>query len=204
MIVYGTGGKDLGEKLITNEKCPHCGEYNKIHLHSIARYVHLFWIPFFPYSKKTVIICHSCDKEILKKKASPSLIDKIGLEKSSFKIPIYHFSGLIIIVLTILWFKYTAVKHKSFVENSIENIQTNDILVFKHSKNEYTFALVDSIYEEAVFFKNSNYSYNQKPSRSDYEKALIENSDFYNTDTYYYTGKQIDSLFSKGAIDIYE
>jgi len=204
MIIYGTGSKNLGEKLITNEKCPHCSEYNKIHVHGIASYVHLFWIPFFPYSKKFIAICHNCEREILKEEASPSLIDKISLEKPSFKSPIYLFSGVIIIGLAIGWFTYSSAKHKEFVSNRIENIQKNDVLVFKNSSKEYTFAIVDTTYQNEIYFRNSNYSYNQKPSREDYEKALSENSDFYNPDYYYYTDKQIDSLHNKGVLDIFE
>ncbi|HIP49057.1 MAG TPA: zinc-ribbon domain-containing protein [Lutibacter sp.] len=204
MIVYGTGSKDLGEKLITNEKCPHCGEFNKIHLHGIARYFDVFWIPIFPFKKKIIAVCHNCDTEIPKKEASPSLIDKISLEKSSFKIPIYLFSGLILIVLAIGFFQYSSSKHKSFVESRVENIQKNDILVFKHNMEDYTFAKVDSIYKGAVFFKNSNYSYNKKPSLSDYNKALIDNSDFFDSESYYYTINEIDSLHKNGVLDIFE
>lgn len=204
MIVYGTGGKELGEKLITNEKCPHCGEINKIYLHGFSRYVHLFWIPIFPYSKKTISICHNCENEIPKEQASASLLDKISLEKSSFKIPFYHFSGIILIALAVAWFKYSDAKHKEFVENRIEHVQKNDILVLKQSNKEYSFAKVDSVSENEVFFINSNYSYNQKPDFSDYEKAIIEKSDFYDAEIYYFTIFEIDSLYKSGELDIFE
>ncbi len=101
MIIYGTGSKDLGEKFIPNEKCPHCGEYNKIHVHGIARYFDVFWVPIFPFSKKIEVFCHGCENEIKKQLISTSLQNKIDLEKSSFKLPVYLFSGLIVIGLII-------------------------------------------------------------------------------------------------------
>lgn len=204
MLIYGTGSKDLGEKFISNEKCPHCGEYNKIHVHGIARYFDVFWIPIFPFRKKIIAICHSCDTEIKKNEISTSLQDKIRLEKSSFRIPIYLFTGLILIGLLIGWLEYSSIKHDDFVENRIHNIQKDDVLVFKNNSKEYSFAIIDSLYAESVFFRNSNYIYTQKPTLSEYTEILSEKSDFYDVESYFYTLEQVDSLHQVGSLDIFE
>ncbi len=204
MIVYGTGSKDLGEQFIPNETCPHCGAHNKIHIHGIARYFDVFWIPIFPFSKKVITICHSCEKEIEKKDASFSLIDKIGLEKSSFSLPIYLFSGLILIGLAIGWFQYKATQHNNFVENRIANLQKNDVLVIKENSKEYGFVVIDSTYQGNVFFKYSNYFLDQKPALSDYQEGLANKLDFINPDSFYYSVSEIDSLYNTGNLDILE
>jgi len=204
MIIYGTGSKDLGERFIPNEKCPHCGEYNKIYVHAIARYFDVFWIPIFPFRKKVTAVCHSCEKEITKEQISTSLQDKISLEKSSFKLPIYLFSGLILIGLLILLLEFNSRKHDDFVENKIHNLKKNDVLVFQMSPNVYSFGLVDTIHDGDVYFRNSNYSLNQKPSITDYEEGLEEHLDFLDSEYYFYTQSEIDSLNEIGNLDVLE
>jgi hypothetical protein len=203
-MIYGTGRKDLGKKYIPNEKCPNCDEQNKIHVYGLAKYFHVLWIPTFPYSKKIIPICDSCNTEITKKKISTSLKEKIGLEKSFFKMPISLFSGLIVIACIIAWLSYENKKHKEFVTNRINHLESKDIMTFKYSNKEYSFAIVDSVVNNIVFFRNSNYVLDQKPTVTDYKKGLREKKDFFNQETRIYYQNEIDSLNNIGELDIFE
>lgn len=204
MIIYGTGSKNLGEVKISNERCPSCNEQNNIHIHGIVKYFTFFWIPIFPYNKKIIPICHSCDVEISKKQISPSLKDKISLEKSKFSIPFHLFIGLIIIISFIGFMVYESSKHDEFVSERIHNLQIEDIIVLKSSPSEYNFIKINEVEKDTVYFNNSNYSIDSKPTKSDYTNGLIEKEDFFSKEIYYYTIKEIDSLHTIGELDIFE
>ncbi len=204
MIVYGTGGKKLGEVKILNEKCPHCEEYNNVYLHGIARYFHVFWIPIFPFNKKMLTVCHACDSEIKKKERSQSLKDKITLEKGNFKTPIYLFIGLALIVGLIGYFEFNSKKHKEFVKNRLHHLVQDDVIVVKDEAKNYSFARVENVSNDTIYFVNSNYSIDQKPTMTDYTNGITEKTDFYSDEIYYFTEKQIDSLQKLKRIDIFE
>jgi len=203
-MIYGTGGKKLGEVLITNEKCPSCEKINTVYLHGVARYFHILWIPVFPFSKKLITICHSCENEISEKERLQSLKDKVDLEKGSLKLPVFLFAGLAIIIAFIGYLQYESKKHKEFVGDRIHNLQTDDVIVFKNSSTEYTFALVDSVINDTLTFKNSNYSIDAKPTKSDYINGITKKDDFFNDELYILSQKEVDSLFTIGELDIFE
>ena len=202
-MIYGSGSKNLGEIKIDNESCPNCKE-NTIFLHGFAKYFHIFWIPIFPVYKKKITVCHSCEVEIPKKERSQSLKDKVELEKSNFKTPLYLFAGLIIILSLIAYLEFNSRKHKDFVKDRINHLEENDVIVFKQSSSEYSFAKVEEVKNDTVYFVNSNYSLNQIPSLTDYIAGLEEKEDFFSEEVYLYSQKEIVSLNSIGEIDIFE
>ena len=203
-MIYGAGDKKLGEIKINNEKCPSCNEQNSIYVHGLVKYFHIFWIPLFPVYKKYVTICHSCETEIPKKERSQSLKDKVDLEKSNFKIPLYLFIGLVVILGLVAFLEYESRQHDDFVENKIHYLESSDVMVFKQSSKEYTFAKVESVSNDTIYFMNSNYSIDGKPTTSDYVDGIEEKEDFFNEEIYLFTQKEIDSLHKIGEIDIFE
>jgi len=203
-MIYGLGSKKLGEIKISNEACPDCKELNTVFLHGSVKYFHIFWIPVFPVYKKKVTICHSCEKEMPKKKRSQSLKNKIELEKSNFKIPIYLFTGLIIILGLITFLEYNSKKHKDFVKDRIHHLKENDVIVFKQSSDEYSFAKIEEVKNDTIYFVNSNYSLNEIPSITDYIDGIEEKEDFFSEEIYLYSQKEIDSLHGLAEIDIFE
>lgn len=202
MVIYGTGGKDLGTKQLDFEKCPSCGEKGKLQLQGISRYFTLFWIPVFPYSKKIFTFCNACEKEIPKEQYSRELQTTIATEKSHFKFPLTHFAGIFIIGLFIIWGIYQSNKHDEFVMNRIENLQKDDILILKKSSSEYYFLEVVGNEDNEIYYLYSNYFLDQKPNNSDYEDGLKNQSDFMDTVVYYFTQNEIDSIYKQGDIDI--
>ena len=202
-MIYGSGSKNLGEIKINNESCPNCKE-NNIFLHGFVKYFYIFWIPIFPVYKKKITVCHSCEVEIPKKERSQSLKDKVELEKSNFKTPLYLFAGLIIILSLIAYLEFNSRKHKDFVKNRISHLEQNDVVIIKESKSEYLFAKVEKIEKDTIFLMLSNYSLNQIPSLIDYTDGITKKEDFFGEEIYLYTQQEIDSLNNIGKIDIFE
>ncbi len=203
MIVYGWNSKHLGEQKLEGATCPNC-EGNSIHAQGQAKYFHVFWIPLFPYGKKLTAHCDSCGETFSKKGMTPKMKDKLGLVKSAFKTPIYLFSGSVLIAAVVGWIFYSASKHKENVALTIQDLQPDDVLLFKGNGRNYNFAKITEHRSDTVFFVNGNYYYEGgKPSRYDYEKEVVKVQDFFDTQEYFLTQKEIDSLYaSEEIVDI--
>jgi len=63
MIIFGTRGKVIAGEPVRDIICQHCG--SKAHISfGVLRYFHLYWIPTFPYAKKTGLECVHCKQTI--------------------------------------------------------------------------------------------------------------------------------------------
>lgn len=202
MIIYGTGGSELGAKELDHETCPSCGEKGQLVIEGISKYFSLFWIPVFPYSKKIFTSCVACQKEIPKEQYSRELQTRISTEKSNFKFPLTNFAGIFIIGLIVTWAIYQSKQHDDFVENRIENLEPGDILTLKESSSEYYFLVVEERLDDIIFFKYSNYFLDQKPAMSDYSDGLRNNEDFLDTTSYMFVQEELDSIYATGDLDI--
>ncbi|SNR17419.1 zinc ribbon domain-containing protein [Tenacibaculum jejuense] len=92
-ILFGTRSSKLKEKEI-RVNCSACNQTTRHRLIGMAKYFHIFWIPFFPLAKRTQIICSSCttiNKDATKLRVTQNL-----------KRPLWHFSGLFLIGLLII------------------------------------------------------------------------------------------------------
>ncbi|MFY0604087.1 MAG: hypothetical protein JXQ93_09060 [Flavobacteriaceae bacterium] len=200
MIIYGTGAKNFGAKKLKGVKCENC-ESSKMYITGYCQYAHIFWIPLFPTSKKIFTICENCEEELPKKYIPKKTMDRIKLEKSGFKTPIYLFSGLIIITMLIFYGIYSSNKHDEEVAKNIANLESKDVLVFKNDDDTYSFGKVEKVRNDTVFLSFSNYIFEGgSPSKYDYNREKQKVSDFYDVETYYFFQKTIDSMYSVGEI----
>ena len=205
MIIYGTGTKDLGSKKIPGATCTSCESQN-VSIVGVAKYFDVFWIPMFPYSKKVYPVCTNCDLVIDKQDIDQRTENKIKLEKKTFKIPFYLFSGLMIISCIILYSMYADFEHDKEISNNISNLQIEDVVVFENDDKTYSFGKVTEIVSDTIFFSFSNYVFEgTTPTESDYFMEKMKVTDFYNNEEiYYYFQPTIDSLYNDGLIeDIY-
>ncbi|MFK7748936.1 MAG: hypothetical protein AB8B65_11130 [Kordia sp.] len=200
MIIYGTGSKKIGIQKIQGAKCQNCGA-TEMYAQGVSRYIYLFWIPMFPYKKKFITICNHC-KQVLEKKEMPQqLTDKLALEKHHFKTPFYLFSGSLLLVLFVLWGFYQSGEHNKKLMENVKNLQANDIIAFKVARKEYSFAEIDERRNDTLFIHYGNYTHNgYRPSESKMADLVVSETDFFDTEIYYFTQKQIDSLHAKGEI----
>lgn len=202
MIIYGTGSKKFGIKPLRGIKCENC-ESNQMHITGYSKYVHIFWIPLFPVSKKIFTICGNCEEELPKKHIPKRTLDRIKLEKSGFKIPFYLFSGSLIILALIFWGMYSIDAHDKEFASNMANVQPNDVLVFKNDDETYYFGEVQEVKNDTLHINFCNYIYEGgAPSEYSYNKEKNKVGDFYNRKIFYMSQKNIDSLYSAG--DIYD
>jgi zinc-ribbon family len=99
LIIFGSKGRVIGQEPVRKHTCENCGKQGDSVMVVTARYFHIYWIPFFPIGKQTVCVCGNCKALKEQNEMSNALTERIQDIKNSVKIPVYHWSGLIIIGL---------------------------------------------------------------------------------------------------------
>ncbi|PKV49895.1 zinc ribbon family protein [Aquimarina sp. MAR_2010_214] len=100
MIIFGTGSSTIQPKKLEGGNCPYCNTENNMWIQGYKKYVHVFWIPFFPIGKKVYSVCGHCKGAFEKNEIqSQELIQSFEYSKNNdIKTPWYHFIGLAILL----------------------------------------------------------------------------------------------------------
>ena len=101
-ILFGLREKEI--KVPQNQKqiCPNCGEQSVLFFFFI-KYVHIFWVPAFPYGKHIVSHCEKCESTFENKYIPEPLQMELDLLRPLFKTPIYIFSATFLIIALLLY-----------------------------------------------------------------------------------------------------
>ncbi len=197
MIFYGSKGTHLHSEQVSGIKCSHC-EQQTIHNISIyGRYAHVYWIPFFPLGKKGVSECNHCKITLAPKEMNEPLKLAYQNVNSNTKSPIWHWSGLGVIVILIGLIAFTGSQHKKDAINYINNPQTGDI--YEYKANEYYSLLkVSSVSQDSVFVISNDYEI-EKQSKL----YKIDKTKNYTAEPYGISKEEIKELFeSKEILDV--
>ncbi len=204
MIFFGTKGKVIQGEPIETEVCSSCGKYEH-QTFGILRYIHLYWIPLIPISKKVGTECIHCKKTLVGKEVPKEISKQIKPTIFTMKKVLPSFSGLIIIACLIL-FGFFSIQQKNAQDAAyIQNPQVNDIYIvnfqrlFKASDPEYKYGAmrIKEISAQGVELQLSAIAYNKTSGVQediDANKASV--------DTYYEDKTlQIDIAKLKGFKD---
>jgi antitoxin component YwqK of YwqJK toxin-antitoxin module len=104
MLIYGTGEIKHPSSPSAKSKCPECGEY-EVSFHFFKKYVHLFWIPTFPYGSRNVAYCEKCRVDY-QDSIPESLRSDLERARSRASFPWLVFSGLAILIVGITALTY--------------------------------------------------------------------------------------------------
>ncbi len=102
MIIYGWRTSVKEGKLLEGVACESCGE-TTLGVHAACRYAHVYWIPLFPVGRTTHVICESCGHAREGRAISAPVKERIKNENARPAIPIYHFTGLAVGLVALLW-----------------------------------------------------------------------------------------------------
>lgn len=99
MIIYGYKGAHLRTAPLPEVNCPHCTAQNSVQASVYSRYAHVYYIPFFPFSKAAVAQCSHCH-EVWEEKALPTELRPAVREfKKSTRLPLWNWAGVGVLVL---------------------------------------------------------------------------------------------------------
>ncbi len=101
IIFFGSRKTKIGSYDVFMYECPFCEQNNSTKITVLATYYHIFWIPFFPYSKEAVADCSKCNSSRNELKFGPKLVNEFKENKKKFKYPFWTWSWIIIFLTLI-------------------------------------------------------------------------------------------------------
>jgi hypothetical protein len=195
MIIYGI--KPVHLKTIENNivKCGNCQEQGHMAFHYSSSHFHVFWIPMFPYIRKGGSSCINCGEE-LKPKQMPEHVKRVYKEtKKDVKLPIWQFSGLILVTLLIGYFIYQSKVDDATYAEYMASPRSGDVYRYELGYDEYTTLKIAEITEDSIYMIPNEYLTNLKSGIEDID---VEKN--YGELMYGYSRDEIERMFKDEEI----
>ena len=162
MIIYGWNSKNIKQAELESYNCPECGEKKSV-IAIFAHYVHIFWIPLFPYKKSASIVCSHCQLATEEKTMSSEMKGTISQLKSTVSTPKSLFSGLLLLAVAVVFFSFRSYQNEQLEQSYLENPQIGDVYVLKdlEESSEYKHFLmkINEIESDSLWVSFNSYSY---------------------------------------------
>lgn len=166
MIIYGSKATEVLTENI-KDTCSHCETQNSVEMTVFQKYAHVFWIPFFPFSKTAMTQCSHCKQVLEKNEFSDKLINRYKTLKSNTKAPIWTFSGLALLgILTISGVTYNKINGEKNAELILQP-KKGDVYEVKTDNAQYTLYKVANVAGDSVFLFENMYETNKISGLSD-------------------------------------
>ena len=195
MIIYGT--KPVHLKTVENKivKCANCEKQGQVAFSYFSSHFHVFWIPVFPYSRKGLSSCTNCGEE-LRPKHMPDHMRRAYKEiKKDTKLPIWQFSGVILVALLIGYFAYESSVENTTYTEYITSPRNGDIYRYKLGYDEYTTLKIAEITEDSIYLIPNEYVTNLKSGVTE-----IDTDANYGDLMYGYSRDEIERMFKDEEI----
>jgi hypothetical protein len=163
MIFYGSRARRLKDGKVNNVTCP-CErkELTSMTYSVFGKYAHIYWIPLFPLGKSNVLECDHCKKTFKLKNTTGQIQSKFETEKHR-GVPIFHFTGIIIIVLLIFWAFYQSSATEEKELEYLAQPQIGDVYRTEGSNSSYyTTAKVTEIVGDSIYLIFNEYEVNKR------------------------------------------
>lgn len=196
MIFYGTRASNLKNGKISRVTCPNCEQETSMTYSVFGKYAHIYWIPFFPYSKVTITECDQCKRTFEAKELPDNIKEKLRVEsdRNPAKTPIWQFSGLIIITALIGIGIYSSKQQKSDEISYLDKPEVNDLYEYKTTSGYYSTMKVSKVTSDSVYFLLNDMETNKKSGINDIDKATNYN------DTDSYSKEELKQFYKEGVI----
>jgi len=158
MIVYGWRQVQTAKEDISECACHSCGKPFTLSIYVFHKYAHIFWIPFFPIGKTVKSHCSSCDLLLEKKEMPQELRYAFGNMNNRNRIPVWMFSGLILIAGSIICSMITGLIADHRNKEMIENPFAGDVYEVKQGPGIYTTYKVEHVADDTVFLLVNQYT----------------------------------------------
>ena len=153
MFFFGSKKKVIKSGQISNVVCFNCKE-NALMWYTIeSSYFHLYWIPMFPYKKRTHVECLDCGTLLASKSFSEPIKNKLQRENElkPANNPIWMFSGLIILCVLIPLAFLQSSKADDTKLSYLNNPKVGDVY-YLSLPTKYTTMKIKAIDKESIHF----------------------------------------------------
>lgn len=162
MIFYGTNSSRLKDGQLHNVTCPNCENQTSMTYGVFGKYFYLYWIPVFPLGKTNILECNSCKKTFKLKELPEQIKHKFEAEKHT-GVPIWHFSGLAIILCIAAYFSYSSSIHKEEEAIYVKEPAIGDVYSIEtETAGHYTSMRVTGVSLDSVFVLYNNYEIDKR------------------------------------------
>jgi hypothetical protein len=197
MIVYGTSkGIALQNGRVRNVACPECQTDTAMDYAIFGRYAHLYWIPFFPIGKHSIAVCTTCQTDFEIKNLRSEIKKKFDREtqKQRARMPVWFFSGSIVVALFIGYIAYSANETENLAQNYAHHPKPGDVYRVTADPGFY------STYKVSKVFKDSLYVF-ANDLQTDRRTGIDEiNTPAHYKELYAFARKEIETMQKDGRI----
>lgn len=180
MIFYGTRATKIKTGQINNVICPKCENQTSMNYGIYGKYAHLYWIPTIPIGKENIIECNTCKQTYNLKGLPPAIQSKFEFEKQGARIPVWYFSGVILIALIIGFISYSIGEDKVEDSEQVNDPQVHDVYSLKMDESGYYSTMkVVEVTSDSVFVVYNDYEIDKRTGiyKIDKAKNYGENTD---------------------------
>lgn len=178
MIIYGTNTARIKTKDMPKVECTRCNETGHKKMSRYVKYVHLFWIPTFPYGTEGLSQCTNCDYVLNYDEMYRSEQDHFNEFKEFARLPIWSFSGVILILGVILWAIMSIDIDNKLTRELAESPMTEDVCYLEWGPNSYSTFRISEIAGDTLFVNFNEMETNKQSAINE-----IDISSNYLTDT---------------------
>lgn len=197
MILFGTKKKEIKSGRISNIVCHYCSENVTMNYSVETSYFHLYWIPIFPYKKRTYADCTECDTLFEYKHFSEQLKNKLNRENElkPSKNPVWMYSGLLILGVIIPLAFFQSSRADSKKDNYVNNPKVGDVYYLNSLPSKYTTMKIAAVEKDSVHFILNDTSVTK------FVKVFSINEDhYYSTKNKSYSKSQLTKLLENDSI----
>ncbi|HMI08312.1 MAG TPA: hypothetical protein VK528_12240 [Flavobacterium sp.] len=153
MIFYGTKARNIKNGKLRNVTCPECQTETTMTYSIFGKYAHVYWIPFFPIAKVTVIECDHCKKTFELKSLPETIKKKVEIEKDRdpVRTPVWFFSGTALVAVLICYGVYTSNRTEADEKIYIKNPKVGDVYSIKVDSNFYSTYKVAEVRKDTLY-----------------------------------------------------
>ncbi|QJX45548.1 hypothetical protein HMJ29_00770 [Hymenobacter taeanensis] len=156
MIIYGHRASHLTTEAVSGS-CPSCATPDSRRVSVFGRYAHVYWIPLFPLGKTGIAECGHCRLVVQDKEMDADLKQTTHEVKQRVKAPIWHFSGLLLLAVLVIWGVITHNQSQKNTQTFIQAPHPGDLYHIRTENGHYSLLKVQDVTGNSVKLLPNNY-----------------------------------------------
>ncbi|TGD79884.1 hypothetical protein [Hymenobacter wooponensis] len=156
MIIYGHRASHLTTEAVPGS-CPSCATPDSRRVSVFGRYAHIYWIPLFPFGKTGVAECGHCRQVVQAKEMDPNLKQTLQEVKQRVRVPLWHFSGLALLAIAIVWGIIVHNQSQKNTQTFIQAPHPGDLYHIRTENGHYSLLKVQDVTGNSVKLLPNNY-----------------------------------------------
>jgi hypothetical protein len=146
---------------IRNTNCRNCKQKDSLEYRVYGGVIRILFIPTLPNRRITKVFCTACQNEFNLKEFNDTVLQTIRYEKSkkSVKLPLWQFSGMIILISILSFGIYTGIQMNKLEKVYIQHPKKDDI--YKVNLNgQYSTLKINNITKDSIFVLLNKFTLN--------------------------------------------